>query len=274
MRTFIIDYTNTENMLPDGDVIGYYGEHNATQLVITPPQEMTDCENISYYRIAFGLTNCRAVHSESLEKGETVAMPLFSQITKSDTVSVQLEGYSSDGNLVAKSETVKKLKFSESVGGVEISADSKSGGLAAEVAEIVEDVSNIKSQIEDLNDDISEINRPTNSIIFPLGNIDVDPPNFYVTYLNQGVWGLVDGSETFAEGIEIKTIEFLYLDNWIDIRDMIKLDYVPYTLNMYKTFFYSGEMILAVISCSSDNTIINAVNDFAIPSMRVTYYIP
>ena len=134
MRTFRIDYTNTENKLPDGDIVGKFGEHNATLLKITPPQEMTECADIAYYRIAFGLTNYRTIHSGTLEKSETVSLALFAQVTRSDTISVQLVGYGADDSLVMKSETVKKLKFSESVGGTEISADGDSHNLGAEVA--------------------------------------------------------------------------------------------------------------------------------------------
>ena len=132
MRKFTIDFT-AENTLPDGSVLGKQGEHNATELVIVPPSEMTDCEDVTSYRIAFGLTNCRCVHSETLEKAAEVSMLLFSQITLSESVEIQLEGYGADGNLVMKSTTVNKLKFLPSVCGKETGADGNSQSMSNEV---------------------------------------------------------------------------------------------------------------------------------------------
>ncbi len=132
MRKFTIDFT-AENTLPDGSILGKQGEHNATELVIVPPSEMTDCEDVTSYRIAFGLTNCRCVHSETLEKSAEVSMLLFSQITSSESVEIQLEGYGADGNLVMKSTTVNKLKFLPSVCGKETGADGNSQSMSNEV---------------------------------------------------------------------------------------------------------------------------------------------
>ena len=132
MRKFTIDFT-AENTLPDGSILGKQGEHNATELIIVPPSEMTDCEDVTSYRIAFGLTNCRCVHSETLEKAAEVSMLLFSQITSSESVEIQLEGYGADGNLVMKSTTVNKLKFLPSVCGKETGADGNSQSMSNEV---------------------------------------------------------------------------------------------------------------------------------------------
>ncbi len=81
----------------------------------------------------FRVTNCRCVHSETLEKAAEVSMLLFSQITSSESVEIQLEGYGADGNLVMKSTTVNKLKFLPSVCGKETGADGNSQSMSNEV---------------------------------------------------------------------------------------------------------------------------------------------
>ena len=133
IRNFRILFPSADNILPDGDFAGYVGEHNATLLEITPPKEMTDCEDIATYRIAFELTNCRAVHSDPITKAVSISMLLPAQVTSSKVISVQLEGYSTDNNLVAKSEKISKIKFYPSVCGVETGADNKPFGIVAEV---------------------------------------------------------------------------------------------------------------------------------------------
>lgn len=123
-------------MLPDGEFAGYIGEHNATLLEITPPKEMSDCEKISAYKIAFELTNCRSVHSDEIAKAPSISMYLPSQITSSRIIAVQLEGYSTDGSLIAKSEKAVKIRFAPSVHGVETGYDNgKPFNTATEIKE-------------------------------------------------------------------------------------------------------------------------------------------
>lgn len=133
IRIYEIDFTS-ENILPaDGSFLGYQGEHNATTLSIIPPAEMTECEDIVAYKVAFMLCNCRHTRSETLEKTSPVEILLSSTITSSKEISVQLEGYGADGNLVVKSPLVTKLTFEDSVGGVSVDYNSQ-GGTAADVA--------------------------------------------------------------------------------------------------------------------------------------------
>ena len=129
IRKFNIDFT-AENILPDGSVPGFQGEHNATTLSIIPPDEMTNCEDIVAYKVAFELNNCRHTRSELLEKTSPVTVLLSSQITSSKEISVQLEGYGADGNLFVKSPKVEKLIFEDSVGGECVDFDGQSGTAA------------------------------------------------------------------------------------------------------------------------------------------------
>ncbi|MBQ8015462.1 MAG: hypothetical protein IJ264_04670 [Clostridia bacterium] len=237
MRIFRIDYTNADNMFPDGDIVGYYGEHNATQLVITPPQEMTDCADVASYRIAFGLTNCRAVRSETLEKTEAVSFLLFAQITRSETISVQLEGYGTDGNLVMKSETAKKLKFSDSVSGTEITANGKASDLSTEVSAntAARHTHENAATLGALGESDGQLTYNGNAvgersfITRPFETLDVTD---ILGFQSISIVSYVENDATLAEITDIKTIRIKYNGEWIDIHKMAKLDDIPYILNL------------------------------------------
>ena len=111
--------------------------------------------------------------------------------------------------------------------------------------------------------------------LLQLGNIETDIPGFYLSAHGSRTWALVDSNNIFKENTIIKDILFNFNGQQIGIRDMIKLDMIPYILHMHKTFSYGGELVLAVMQCtSSDNTIINALNNLSIPSITVIYEVP
>lgn len=280
MRIFNIDYTNSDNMLPDGDVLGYRGEHNATQLVITPPQEMSDNESIISYRIAFGLTNCRAVHSEPIEKTETVSMLLFSQITSSEIISVQLEGYSDDNSLIAKSETVKKLKFSESVCGVETSADGSAHGIVAEVN------ANSRARHTHPNSDVINNLGENESGALTYNGKSVQRPTATITTSDIYVTDMIGLSghtaaigsydELLPEGTEIKTIRIKWEDEWVDIHDMYIIDGVPYILNFNKVWNNEDTALYVFAMVSFVTSGYNAITSMGINAsldeIEIEYY--
>lgn len=252
MRQFHIDFTGTENTLPDGNILGNQGEHNATELIITPPQEMTDNENITSYRIAFELCNCRAVHSEIIEKSETLSLPLFSQITSSDTVAVQLEGYDNNGELVIKSEKITKLKFNPSVYGVEIPPNGSPNSMAAEVAANTNFRKSFNYRTITLDQSMCfGINNGTSAIL--------------CLY-----------EEVIPVNTEIKTIRLNYNGQMIDIKDMATIDDIPYILNMNRVYLSQshGMLTLAVIGFVTDtNAVISTLQNYEIPEIEVDYYI-
>lgn len=132
IRTIKIDFTS-ENTLPEGSFLGYQGEHNATTLSVIPPAEMTECEEIIAYKVAFQLHNHRLCRSELIEKTSLVEVVLSAQITSSKEISVQLEGYGADGNLVVKSPKISKLMFEDSVSGTNVDYNAGEHGTAADV---------------------------------------------------------------------------------------------------------------------------------------------
>lgn len=128
MRQITIDYTNP---IPcEKNVAGRIGEHNATELIITPPEFLSANEKISHYVIAFAF-DCKVIHSESIPKTDELKISLWNQLTQSEHLTVQLEGYDSKGDYIGKSEPVR-LRFLQSVCGEEIPADTDNPDLISD----------------------------------------------------------------------------------------------------------------------------------------------
>lgn len=122
MRTIIIDFT-AENILPNGNTIGKQGEHNATELIIKPPAEMLNYENLKYISVVFSVGTMR-ITSEPIEASEEIRLILSRAYTSVNIVSVQLEGYDGNDNLLVKSERIEDLIFETSIGGTEKDVDN------------------------------------------------------------------------------------------------------------------------------------------------------
>lgn len=131
MRTLRIDFT-AENMLPDGDLAGRMGEHNATDLIITPPAEMAQCGEIVNYVAAF-VTEGKIIRTDFYPKADTITVSLCSQLTQDHSLSLQLEAYDGTGGLVVKSPIVSELRLLPSAGGDETDFDGESGGMVSQI---------------------------------------------------------------------------------------------------------------------------------------------
>ena len=127
MRQIIIDFTS-ENMLPNGNILGKQGEHNATELVIKPPAEMLNYENLKHISVVFGIGTMR-ITSEPIEASEEINLILSRAYTSVNVVSVQIEGYDENDNLLVKSERIKDLIFEISIGGAEKDIDNSTPNL-------------------------------------------------------------------------------------------------------------------------------------------------
>ncbi len=124
MRTVKIDFADAE-LLPNGNNLGFIGEHNATQLVIIPPAEMANSEKIATYTVAFA-TGGKVIHTDPILKTDEVTTSLTCALTKDYRLAVQLEGYDSEGELVVKSPLVTGLKLSPSARGTGTESDGGS----------------------------------------------------------------------------------------------------------------------------------------------------
>lgn len=130
IRQLKIDYTAP---LPDAPVVaGYVGEHNATELIIVPPPELISDEVKSY--VVLFKTGGRVLCSRPFEPGEEIAVPLWEQLTGERTLSLQLEGHGSDGELIAKSPTAYGLTLLPSPDGADTPTETGGADLVAAVA--------------------------------------------------------------------------------------------------------------------------------------------
>lgn len=118
MKTVRIDF-NKINPLVDGFIVGRIGEHNATKLLITPPEQMQDNGDISFYYVAFE-TGGKVYHSDRIEKAETIEVSLWKQLTENRSLAVQLEACSADEGILEKSTLLTGLCFLPSACGEEV----------------------------------------------------------------------------------------------------------------------------------------------------------
>lgn len=130
IRQITIDYTAP---LPEVPIMaGYMGEHNATELLIVPPAELTGDE-VKSYTAAFE-TGGKIYHSRSFELSEAIKIPLWQQLTAERLLCVQLEARGADGELIAKAPAIHGLTLLPSPQGAAAEADTDSADLVSEVA--------------------------------------------------------------------------------------------------------------------------------------------
>lgn len=131
MRTIAIDFNNPieyENM-----VIGNIGEHNATEIILTPPSKIADCEAVKSYIVAF-VVGGMVIHSEPFSKTETLSVKLWRQLTEEPVMGIQLEAYDENENFIGKSELISSLRLSPSACGDDTIADTDNPDIISAIA--------------------------------------------------------------------------------------------------------------------------------------------
>lgn len=131
IRRITIDFT-AENPV-DQRVGGYLGEHNATELLIIPPPEMTENAAVTAYAAVF-TTGGKRIVSRTYGSSEAICVPIWQQLTQNPVLNVQLEAYDDAGELVAKSQLVY-LALLPAARGTDSETDYGASGIAAEIAE-------------------------------------------------------------------------------------------------------------------------------------------
>ncbi len=287
MRTVRIDFTS-ENFLPDGDILGRMGEHNATDIVITPTEEMLQCEDIINYVAAF-VTDGKIIRSDLYPKAETVTVPLCAQLTQDHSLGVQLEGYDGEGSLVVKSPIVTDLKLLPSAGGDEADLDSEDGGIVSQInlntlARHSHENGKILNNFSEEGDTllykgmpVSERKTKTVILDYTSGQFSFES-NGKSFYIYQ--YDFIFDTPPVMPDREIVSVELYVPMNkdyiWVDLRDIIKYDiYNSYVLHANKTFFNQdlGGTYIAVVEFANN---LNYIAELAIygevPQIRVTVY--
>lgn len=250
------------NVFPDGNNLGYVGEHNATTLTVTPPPETTANENIAFYCLAFEVGNDfikKVVRSALFPKAESFNVKLWQQVTIAENLKIQLEAYDSENSLLIKTKYADAF-LSPSVSGVQSGTDTSGQSLVGMVAAHE-----------------AKLSRPT-----AIYEYDGTSEGFLVPDMpgtNQILVGDFYMDANIPVGAEIKSIEFMFDDNrWVDMREMGAIDGIPYVINMHRTFdganiYDEGTVCFAIISFINDsNYLYDIVQSYQDGRFRITYY--
>lgn len=287
MRTLRIDFT-AENMLPDGDLAGRMGEHNATDLIITPPAEMTQCEEIVNYVAAF-VTEGKIIRTDFYPKAETITVSLCSQLTQDHSLSLQLEAYDGTGGLVVKSPIVSELRLLPSAGGDETDFDGESGGMVSQInlntlARHSHSNMGVLEKFGENSGKLTYNGIAVNASKTKTVELDIDNFEAYIQAENNKIFistfdDMFD-SPPVPDNARIVTLEAKLTVNgtetWVDLRMMVKYDvYNTYNLIMDRAFTVegNGSTYLAVICYNKgeENFFYTAAQKNQIKALRVTF---
>ena len=281
MENFRIDFT-LSNPFPDGRMLGECGEKNAAQLIITPPEDLASREEIRSYVVAFS-TEKGPVRYGPVAKTETVTVPVCSALTVGTALSVQLEGYDSDGEFVVKSKVLTGITLSNSI----VDCDT---GISDDVTEIPghshKNISVLDS-FKDVNGNLiykdkiitDENTVSVNSVVLKTEDISVLTDTPYPNCLLFIAVKNSDGELIIPEGVIIRSIEVntssYETSEWIDLHDLNEAEsFMPYIINMHKTLYskmYGGTILATVYFPCDVNNFYQAAANYEINSIRVVY---
>lgn len=242
MRTFRID-CNLADPFPDGKHLGSIGERNAAQLVITPPAEMAENENIAYYVAAFS-TNKGAVRIGPYLKAETITVPVVSALTTGYLLAFQLEGFDSANEILVKSEFIHSMEFGPAVRECHVSDGAYSGedkiieGHAHENLSLLDKLGESNGNLLYADRIIPAKKLRTVELLYSNGDIngycDTEAENSFQLIVSEGK--IPEGSE--IESIEIKIIDNSDSSDWVNLKDMLSHDQsAPYCVHLGKPFY-------------------------------------
>lgn len=288
MREVRIDFTKNE-YLPDGRDIGRIGEHNATNLVITPPQEMTDCAGIQSL-IAVFAGDGKLFRTEQYPKEAQITVPLCSPLTQSHSLSFQLEGYGSDGNLIVKSPLITGLRLLPSADGDEADFESSDSGLIAEIsantlARHTHENADVLGKFGENNgvptyDGQPIASRKTKTAVYDL--LDGESYAFVeATGMRKALLFVINEmtANPIAEGTEILSVEMHFssdsIPGWVSVDNMNAFDpMTPHIVN-HGTAFYESSIgymcVAALFFPTSDSLFYNAFQSDNLDKIRVTF---
>lgn len=282
MRTKTIDFTLDPPFF-SGEPVGEMGEHNATDITVIPPEEMSACEQITSYAVVFAVDG-KLIRSRLFGKNEEITIPLAAQLTQSHTFCLQLEGYADDGSLIFKSPLVSDIRLSFSAQGDEEELSGKNNSIAADIA------ANTAARHSHENiPALDKLGESSGKLTFngnPVGErqtvtAELDISEFYTDNLNEfNTAFLINNTLKIPEGAEITAVEIntASIENpvWTDLRDMIYEDpFAPYYVNLCKVKYcekYEGYLICVLSFLSSFvNSFQTDIVHGQLCGMKVTY---
>lgn len=285
MRTLRIDFT-AENMLPDGNMAGRMGEHNATDLIITPPAEMAQCEEIVNYVAAF-VTEGKIIRTDFYPKAEQITVSLCSQLTQDHSLSLQLEAYDGTGGLVVKSPIISELKLLPSAGGDEEEFDGESGGMVSQINlnSLARHSHSNGSVLEKFGEERGKLTFDGIPVSVPkikTVEIDMNGGGLYFQAMNGKIdiciFNDIYEQPPVPDNAKLVSLEAKLPVNgeeiWVDLKMMIKYEnYTSYNYIMDRVFTEAETAYLAVIfyENTKGNFFYTAVNKNQVSALKVTY---
>ncbi len=262
MKTITIDFTKTPAEISDR-ILGYQGEHNRTELIITPPAEMAEDPNIISYAVAFQVGAYEVAHSEICDKADTITVLIKREVSQINVTSLQLEGYDGEETLLIKSERIMDLIFEPSAMGKEYEGGSEPA--------LTEQVASLKKAVE---------NGSGSGKSFKTIRLTNTPIIAFETMLGNGLELALNTAE-IKVGAEIRTIRFLCDEKMIDIRNLMEVDQTPYILNMGTVYISPINQIpiLAMITkvftdngTLQESFIFSKLINYEISEIEIDYY--
>lgn len=279
MRNYRIDF-NLTDPFPDGRIIGRIGEKNAASLVITPPAEMAENENITNYVAVFA-TARGTVETDPYPKAEQFTVAVTERLSVGYSIAIQLEGRDDSNNLIVKTPLVHGLTF-------EASAVRCGCGIAGGFSQNTALPSHYHRNLAVLD----KLGEADGSLTFSGKAIGAQNIKTVELYCNSGeadavadgyasnTFFIFDCNSVIPQNSEILSVEIKINEDgteseWIDLRDMIAFDpQSPYVLNGHRAFYLSdfgGTCVALVTFLSETNKFYDFISAYCFVAARITY---
>lgn len=283
MERFRIDFTSS-NHFPDGKTLGEYGEKNAVQLIITPPIDLAVRDEIKSYVVAFS-TDRGPVRYGPVPKSGLITVPVGRALTVGSALSVQLEGYDSDGEFIIKSPVISGIMISGSIADGNCSCEEN-------------DKNHIPGHLHDNLELLDSLTVKDGVLCYDGNTVSVeDKARTVVLLASEGTFSVMtaepfygsmafvslpdkDGVSYIPDGADIVSVEINIKSEsepeWVDLRDMIQVEpHIPYFINQRKAYYsaYSSGIVVANVTFMNDNVnaFYEAAESYSCSGLRVRY---
>lgn len=288
MRELTVDFS-LENPISGGADAGYIGEHNATTLVVKPGAEIlaTGCAS---YAVVF-LTRGEVYRTEMFEPSEEFRISLGAHLTRDYNLSLQIEGYSEENDMIFKSPMVTKIQFLPSINGNKTEFDDSEYKLYTQVfnntkmrhqhanSDVIDELSEENGKLKYKGEPI-RTGAQTKSVELSYENGEID-----FIFTNAEIKNMIfltyepDINAVMPTDAEIQKIE-LQIENadcpeWIDLREISLFDDSnPCIVNMCRPYFdksLSANVFFKVICIKELNKYIEYIVAYMLKKVRITY---
>lgn len=135
MRSISVDFTN-QGSSASSSLAGYVDEHDATEISFNLPSEITDNTDVVKYIVTIRSGDKIMIYDKIFNKTEQIKVLLHRCYTQNESISLQIEGYGTNDNLVIKSP-IAKFRLSKSISNERtvISEASKDSNILAQIIE-------------------------------------------------------------------------------------------------------------------------------------------